>query len=195
MVNGFFNLPIPSLPLRVTFTIAFVCSQLDSLIILFPLSVLPHPCFYSLDYSLSISACSSMLRCVQVLTYLWSYKSILWFDFLAHNIYPGQSIPWFRYSVLYIPTEARPDRDDVVIMLWIRIRNVLFSNLGWDTGFHDWNFWWFCQSIHANDRIIQQLGHNYFLPNPFLFIIQQSYHSMLCIIDWNTMQQDFTVRN
>lgn len=120
MVNGFFNLPIPSLPLRVTLTIAFVCSQLDSLIILFPLPVLPHPCFYSLDYSLPISACSSMLRCVQVLTYLWSYKSILWFDFLAHNIYPGQSIPWFRYSVsIYTHRSAtRP---------WWRSDNVLDS--------------------------------------------------------------------
>lgn len=107
MVNGFFNLPIPSLPLHVTFTIAFVCSQLDSLIILFPLPVFPHPYFYSLDYSLPISACSSMLRCVQVLTYLWSYKSVLWYDFLGNNIYPGQNIAWSRFSVsIYIYRSA-----------------------------------------------------------------------------------------
>jgi hypothetical protein len=55
----FFNLVLPPFPLRVTFTTAFVCSQLDSLIILFPLLALsfllfPPPSF---DYFLPILAC------------------------------------------------------------------------------------------------------------------------------------------
>jgi len=71
MVNGFFNLPVPPLPLRVTFTTAFVCSQLDSLIILFPLQVLPHPCFFTpLIIFCRYQLVSSVMRCVQVLTYL-----------------------------------------------------------------------------------------------------------------------------
>jgi hypothetical protein len=46
-------------------------------------------------------------------------------------------------------------------------REVLGSNLGLDTHYSDWAFPGFLQSLLANSGIILQLGHNWFLPNPF----------------------------
>jgi hypothetical protein len=44
----------------------------------------------------------------------------------------------------------------------------------------------FPQSIHANDRIVSLLGYNHFLPEPFQFIIEQSFYSYI----WSSINTD-----
>jgi hypothetical protein len=69
------------------------------------------------------------------------------------------------------------------------------SNFGLETGYHDWGFRGFPQSLQEMPGQYPKLGHDRFLPHPFQFIIR--YHpvilwSELLKASWNELW-DYTV--
>jgi hypothetical protein len=51
----------------------------------------------------------------------------------------------------------------------IHIREILISDLGWSTGYPDWDSSWISQFLEANAEIIPRVD-NRCLPNPFQFV-------------------------
>jgi hypothetical protein len=73
-------------------------------------------------------------------------------------------------KVTYVKQQGIIRKAGVVVTLQNYIREVLASNVGWDTGYSDWVSNSFPQTLQTTSRIIQGLGYDSFLPNPFQFI-------------------------
>jgi hypothetical protein len=70
--------------------------------------------------------------------------------------------------ILSLPPFTNTMQTDVATFL-ILIRDMVGSNLGWDTQYTD-NFYGFPQFLQANARIVLGVGHDGSLQNPFRFV-------------------------
>jgi hypothetical protein len=87
-----------------------------------------------------------------------------------------------------------------VVNILLRIREVPGLNLGQESGYPDWGFWWFSSvpTGQCRDSTLN-LGHR-FLPNPFQFMFLASiFHSTLysysksywkSVVKWTTNNED-----
>jgi hypothetical protein len=81
---------------------------------------------------------------------------------------------------------VRAQRCSVTLQCYTR--EVLNSDLFWDTRYPDWRFPWVYSAILRKWRNSTAIKPRHFLPNPFQFIIRQSFfHSTLCNLDTDSI--------
>jgi hypothetical protein len=97
------------------------------------------------------------------------------FSLQIYNCLFNVSLIFIFHSLLQIRTDFWPNWLGAAVTPWYCNREVLCSNVYWDTGYHDWSSSWFSPSSPGKIQG-QYLGldHYHFLPNPFRYIIHQS---------------------